>query len=98
MVVGFPRVLEYLKDLGFQTFPELFDESYDSVDRFVDKLPIYEKNINKVMSMSYDDLHNFYYSDATQHKLKHNKELFFKLLDDSPFTDVCNDIFRIPMH
>ena len=91
MVVGLPRTIEYLKVLGFETFPELFDESYDNIARFSDKEYIYEQNINKIMSMSYDDLHDFYYSNSTQAKLRHNKETFYKLLSQSEFTGVCDD-------
>ena len=31
-----PYHLKYLRELGFQTFPELFDESYDLMDNPVD--------------------------------------------------------------
>jgi hypothetical protein len=36
MVVGYRGILRELRELGFQTFPEIFDESYDEV---------WEKNI-----------------------------------------------------
>jgi len=85
MVVGVKDTLKGLKKLGFETFPELFDESYDSIDMWSSKKHIYEKNIDNLMSMTHSELHNLYYSDSIQKKLKHNKELYLQLIENDPF-------------
>lgn len=38
ILVGSRNVLKHLREMGFQTFPELFDESYDSMPCNLDKL------------------------------------------------------------
>jgi len=38
ILVGGRNVLKHLREMGFQTFPELFDESYDSMPCNLDKL------------------------------------------------------------
>ena len=80
MVVGLPETLKYLREVGFETFPELFDESYDSSFDSEKRFNIFYNNIDKIMSMSYDDLHDFYYSARTQQKLTHNKQLLLSLV------------------
>jgi len=85
MVVGVPDTLKGLKSLGFETFPELFDERYDSPNTIEVRDGIYERNIEKIMSMSHSELHDMYYSDAIQEKLKHNKQLFYGLIENDPF-------------
>ena len=85
MVVGVPEILRGLKSLGFETFPELFDESYDGPNTIQVRRDIYKRNIENIMTMSHSELHDIYYSDAIQQKLKHNKQRFYSLLEDDKF-------------
>lgn len=85
MIVGVANCLKGLKELGFKTFPEWFDESYDSIDMWEDKKHIIEKNIDNIMSKSHIELYDLYYSVQTQNKLKHNKELFLHFINTDPF-------------
>ena len=45
IVWGNPNTLSYLRSIGFETFPEFFDESYDSVYNEKDRLNIILDNV-----------------------------------------------------
>ena len=60
-----------MKSLGFETYDNLFDESYDS-----------EKNTIKRLNTLVDNIRNFPYEkfdDITNQKTQHNQNLFFNL-------------------
>ncbi len=53
-------VLRNLKKLGFETFPEWFDESYDDMYAGVEKTMFIAEQVNKVCSLSLSDVHKLY--------------------------------------
>lgn len=69
IVFGQHRVLNYLKTQGFETFENIFDESYDNEYDVDKRLNNIVNQVNEYSHKSYD----LY----TISKLKHNKELFF---------------------
>jgi hypothetical protein len=69
MVIGAPGILKELEDLGFQTFENLFDQSYDTVPDIDDKLKIIRNNIDNFKYVEYDTL--------TWEKVTHNHNTFF---------------------
>jgi hypothetical protein len=69
IIFGQAGVLRYLRSLGFETFENMFDESYDKLDEEDSRSAHIVKQINNFSYNSYDSL--------TIEKLKHNKELFF---------------------
>ena len=69
VVFGNPGSLKYLQSKGYQTFPELFDESYDTIQDPVERLNKIIKICNTV------DVQN--YTPSVLSKLKHNQNLFF---------------------
>jgi len=66
-----PYHLKYLRKLGFQTFPELFDESYDEIEDYTKKQKMVVSEIERVINMPFDDLHNIYVKLLP--KIKHNQ-------------------------
>lgn len=69
IIFGQPRILEFLKSSGFETFENIFDESYDN-----------EYEINYRLKKIVDQINNYSnkdYDRITIEKIKHNKELFF---------------------
>jgi hypothetical protein len=68
MILGCPNSLSYLKNNGYYTFPELFDESYDSCLMEKDRLKIIIDNLKRDVVIT----------DAIYEKLKHNQRLFLK--------------------
>jgi hypothetical protein len=71
MVVGGSGILAYLKSQGFETFDNLFDESYDTETDFDKKLDIIARNIENYVKQPYDAV--------TLGKIKHNVELFYNI-------------------
>jgi len=69
IVFGQPGVLQYLKTQGFETYENVFDESYDNEYRLDKRLNNIVNQINNYSHKTYD----LY----TISKIKHNKELFF---------------------
>ena len=71
MVVGGSGILAYLKSQGFETYDNLFDESYDTEIDLAKKLDIIACNIENYVKQPYDAL--------TFEKTKHNFELFYNV-------------------
>jgi len=70
LLFGQAGVLQDLRDQGFETFPEVFDESYDN-----------EPDVTKKILLIMDNLERFdpaiLTSDQVTKKLQHNHDLFF---------------------
>lgn len=66
---GQTGTLKYLRELGFETFENLFDESYDIESDQDKRLEAVIKNI-----ADFDQCH---YDSLTQQKLQHNHDLFY---------------------
>lgn len=69
LVVGCPGTLRYLRELGFETWDNIWDESYDNIDNWR------QRCYNVVQ-----EIHNYFPSDhsaITLEKIKHNHAHFF---------------------
>ena len=71
MIYGHSHTLRKLRDLGFETFENLFDESYDEVQPWADKLQIIYKNADQF------DTDSPGYDAITHEKIRHNHAMFF---------------------
>jgi hypothetical protein len=69
MVFGNPGTLAQLHALGFETFENLFDESYDHNDSYEQRLQLIKTNIENFIQTPYDQL--------TLEKIQHNHNHFF---------------------
>lgn len=69
LVWGEMGILQLLKKLGFETFDNLFDESYDTIVDNKQRLDALVKNISKISKEPYDTI--------TVEKLQHNHARFF---------------------
>lgn len=69
LIWGEAGTLQYLKKLGFETFDNLFDESYDSVMHHSRRLDLLVQNVSNFKKQPYDQ--------TTWEKLKHNHARFF---------------------
>jgi hypothetical protein len=67
-----------MRQYGYETFPELFDESYDTEQDLKKRTALILENIERVANMPIEELHNIYYSNEFQRKLVKNKETFIK--------------------
>jgi hypothetical protein len=72
--LGSYGVLKYMKSMGYETFPELFDESYDDIINHTDRLLAVVNAIEKVCKMDDKEFHNIY-CESIIPKVIHNREL-----------------------
>jgi hypothetical protein len=70
LVCGMQGTLKFLQDNGFETYDNIFDESYDSMPFFEDRLDIIYNNIVNFNKEKYLDL-------LTEQKIKHNYDRFY---------------------
>jgi len=68
VIWGNPGTLEYLRSEGYQTFPELFDESYDIEEN-------HAKRLEKIIKIC-KDTPITEWSDSVIEKIEHNKKHF----------------------
>ena len=78
----------YLQQQGYETFPELFDESYDQVTDRAKRLSIIMNNIEKWCNKDIKELHKKYWS--VWDKLEHNRKHFFARKHRSEWQDLLN--------
>lgn len=75
IILGQKGGLNFLHELGFKTFPFLFDESYDNIDDYNLRFRAITSQIKKIATtMTISDLHNIVYSDECQEILAHNRQ------------------------
>jgi len=90
LIVAPTSTLKFLREIGFETFPEIFDETYDNIVDSHERLELIKGEIFRICSMSKKEIHDLYYSDSVQRKLKHNKLLFLDLERDTPYNIFYN--------
>ena len=71
--MGNKNTLKYLKSIGFETFPEMFDESYDEIEDPVGRAVFIMKEVERLCSMDIEELHKIYVSVLP--KIRHNQEV-----------------------
>jgi len=77
LVCGMKGTLAFIKEIGFETYDHIFDESYDRLDFFEDRLEVIFNNIENFNKEKYFD-------SLTEQKILHNYNLFYdrtKVLD-----------------
>jgi hypothetical protein len=85
--VSAPGTLAFLKQAGFETFDNIFDESYDAIDDFAKRVELIKQNLQGIdVRQNYDQL--------TQEKLQHNHELFF---NESKVKDAMHREIILPL-
>lgn len=75
LICGQSGTIAYLKKQGFQTFDDLFDESYDSINSWSERWTIIRKNLDLWLSMSTTDKKEYYRKSFD--KLIYNQELLY---------------------
>lgn len=79
--------LAYLRSLGFETFPELWDESYDDLEDYCDRLDCLVTIIQEFDQGAWQQ-------QIVQQKLQHNRDRFF---DRSLTTRFCLETIVEPV-
>ena len=70
-------MLDKLREWGFETFPELFDESYDEIDDFEKRNNNIKQQIIKLCNMETKELHKLCVS--VEEKCIHNQKILLSL-------------------
>jgi hypothetical protein len=85
-VIAMPGVLAKLKEQGFETYSNLFDESYDAIEDLDQKLAVIINNLKEIKLIKYDSL--------TQNKMQHNHNRFFdtELVKQRIVTEIINPL------
>ena len=72
-----PNTLSYFRDWGFETFPELFDESYDEINDHDERLEFVIKQIEQISKLPLDEMHDLY--NKVYPKLVRNRDLLLSM-------------------
>ena len=88
IITSGPGCLKYLQEQGYQTFPELFDESYDSITDRAKRLSIIMNNVERWCTKDIKELHTAYWS--VWDKLEHNRKHFFARQHKSEWVKLVN--------
>jgi hypothetical protein len=80
LLSGQPHILWYLRQKGFETFPELFDESYDTEKDDLKRLLHINDEIRKLCLHDKKTIHDIYYQ--LYDKLEHNFHQFKHFIQD----------------
>lgn len=88
IVSGQPGLLNYIRNLGFETFENLFDESYDTETEFDKRLTIIVENVKQFNKQDYNKL--------TWEKLRHNNNLLYNtdVIEQGLIEEIFNPIIE----
>lgn len=75
IVLGTQHTLSHLRELGYETFPEMFDESYDNEPNNIKRMLMAIDEIEKFCNLSKEEK-DYKYSLVAR-KLKHNHNHFY---------------------
>ena len=75
-LIGNRFTLEYLRKMGYETFPEIFDESYDTYPTWQKRFDSLTSDIKTLLTLSDKDFENIIYSVGD--KSLHNIHNFFE--------------------
>ena len=79
MILGPQGILQYLRDEGYQTFPEMFDETYDFIENHVDRFNAVVAQVEAWKNKPHEEKIKIY--DSIKPKLIHNHNIFTTKLD-----------------
>lgn len=77
IVWGNPGTLDVIKKMGFETFPEFFDERYDDIENSEIRMKMILSNVNRLCELPIEEIHDLYQSVIP--KLIHNRNLLIDL-------------------
>lgn len=93
VIIGRPGTLKYLKELGFKTFSDFWDESYDDIevnsDRFEAAYKVITELLNKT-SAEWDDLY-----EKLLPILEWNRNVLLNVTEESISNTYCKNLERL---
>lgn len=91
IIIGAPRILEYLKSKGYLTFEEMFDESYDLESNPVKRINMVISEIEKFTNRNTYEKQLLL--EKIKYKLIHNREHYIKITKNNKVEELLK-IFR----
>ena len=92
IMIGDNGILKYLHRLGFKTFGDYIDESYDTAPTVKKKFEIIEKEIKRLNNMSMDELHDLFYQ--MKDIVTYNQQHYLTFSDMNPFQENFEEIIN----
>jgi hypothetical protein len=80
IIVGNPHSLQMLREFGFKTFSDIFDESYDDIEDPTLRIATVMAEVARVLAMPLPQLHDAY--QRIRHILLHNALVARRHMDD----------------
>ena len=74
IVIANPYMLKYLKSIGYETYPEIFDESYDEILDSKERILKIVEEVYRLSKLSKKELDSLF--GSVIEKAKYNQELF----------------------
>jgi hypothetical protein len=90
IVIGLPHTLHSLKQLGFKTFNNIIDESYDSIEDPDERFKQIKLQIDYLASLTIEEHHQLYID--LMPTLEYNRKLYQKLNITSSPVDLINQL------
>jgi len=93
VIVGRPGTLKYLRQLGFKTFSDFWDESYDTIQENDKRMEVVYDLITKLLNLSnqeWDDMYN-----KLIPILEHNREKLLSITEDWISETYFNNISKL---
>jgi hypothetical protein len=93
VVHGTPGSLQYLHELGFETFDHVIDESYDKVSDYALRLQLIQ-SVLKNLYQEYSTGKSLFADTVSQQKIQHNYHNFYNVdkLDQMWVTEIVNPV------
>ena len=88
-IVGLPYSYKWIKSLGFETFPEFFNEDFDSILDPEKRMQKVQFELKKFLDTPLEQLSEKFWSSTVQEKIHHNKRLILDLAKNDPFNKLA---------
>lgn len=75
VLVGGPHMLKYLRELGFETFGDFWDESYDSIEDHKERMEAIFRLLNDLLSKPMSEIHEM--RQKMEPLLRRNRRFLF---------------------
>ena len=84
-LVGLRDSYRHLQNIGFETFPEMFDESFDSIVDDRQRMRRIKASLVEFLETPLKEIDARFWMPIVQEKIKHNKDLITKMAWEDPF-------------
>jgi len=91
IVIGFKNSLKFLKEMGFKTYDDVFDESYDGLETWEERTKFVWKEIEKILNLPDNEFNILF--DKVEDNVIYNQTRFFAY--DGYVDDLITKLMKI---